>query len=183
MSNHSDYTKGYQYKQGPLKKRYNITRAFVQKHLPADSSILDLGPCNPLSKKLREDYALVSNSGFVDLDYDFATLETEVSAVTAFEILEHLVSPFPLLQSIKAPKLIASVPLQLWFAKAYWNEAEEWDRHYHEFEPRQFDMLLNKAGWEIKDSVKWKAYDKTLGIRPLLRRFTDRYYLVYCERK
>lgn len=155
---------------------------FVRKHLPRSSTILDLGPANPLSHLLAQDYLSVDNTGMIDLDLDFGRLETKVTAVTAFEILEHLVSPFPLLRDIQAPKLFASVPLNLWFAKAYWNENEEWDRHYHEFEPRQFDMLLNKAGWKIKDSVKWKAYDNSIGFRPLLRRFVDRYYLVYCER-
>ncbi|HLF63260.1 MAG TPA: hypothetical protein VI603_05895, partial [Saprospiraceae bacterium] len=56
-------------------------------------------------------------------------------------------------------------------------------RHYHEFEPRQFDMLLNKAGWNIVASEKWTSYDNKIGLRPLLRRFTNRYYIVYCTRQ
>ena len=58
-----------------------------------------------------------------------------------------------------------------------------WDRHFHEFEDWQFDWLLEKAGWKIKDSMKWKAVTKQIGIRPLLRRITPRYYMVYAERK
>ena len=42
------------------------------------------------------------------------------------------------------------VPLNLWFASAYRNKTDLWDRHYHEFEDWQFDWLLEKAGWHKK---------------------------------
>ena len=58
-----------------------------------------------------------------------------------------------------------------------------WDRHYHEFEDWQFDWLLEKAGWEIKKRHKWTNPVKKIGLRPLLRLFTPRYYIVYAERK
>ncbi|MBT8179158.1 MAG: methyltransferase, partial [Eudoraea sp.] len=62
-------------------------------------------------------------------------------------------------------------------------EQDPWDRHYHEFEAWQFDWLLDKAGWKIKDSSKWTNPAGKLGFRPLLRLFTPRYYIVYAERK
>ena len=108
---------------------------------------------------------------------------TEYDVLSAFEILEHLVSPFPLLHEAKATKLIASIPLKLWFSDAYWNDDNPYARHYHEFEPKQFDMLLDKAGWEIKQSEKWISPSNKIGIRPFLRKITPRYYIVYCERK
>ncbi len=43
-------------------------------------------------------------------------------------------------------------------------------------------MLLNKAGWEIIKSDKWISPSNKIGIRPLFRKFTPRYYIVYCER-
>ena len=103
--------------------------------------------------------------------------------VTAFEIFEHMVSPFPLLRAISAKKLVASVPLKLWFTNAYWNNNDPFDKHYHEFEPKQFDLLLNKAGWRIIKSEKWVSKTSQIGVRPLLRRFVPRYYIVYCERE
>ena len=102
--------------------------------------------------------------------------------VTAFEIFEHSVSPFNVLNDIRATKLVASVPLKLWFASAYRSKTDKWDRHYHEFEDWQFDWLLEKSGWRIVKSEKFTNPVKKIGIRPILRRITPRYYLVYAER-
>ena len=136
-----------------------------------------------MSSLLKEKGFEVTNTTIEnDLDLDYDIVKQNFDVVTAFEILEHLVSPFPLLKSITAPKLIISIPMPLWFAKTYWNEDDPYDRHYHEFEPKQLEMVLNKAGWKIVKSKKWKAYDSKIGIRPILRRFTYKYFIVYCER-
>ena len=45
--------------------------------------------------------------------------EYQVDAVSAFEIFEHLIAPFNILREIQAPKLITTIPLNLWFATAY----------------------------------------------------------------
>jgi len=165
--------------------RYGKTLTFLEGLITKQDYILDLGPTNPFSGILKsEGFKLENTPTGLDLDLDYSIVSQEkYNIVTAFEILEHLVSPFPLLQSIAAPKLIASVPLNLWFAKAYWNEKDPYDRHYHEFESRQFDMLLDKAGWKIIKSEKWKSKSSKIGLRPFLRGITDRYYIVYCERK
>ena len=65
---------------------------------------------------------------------------------------------------------------------AYRSKTDQWDRHYHEFEDWQLDWLLEKNGWEIIDSVKFTHPVKKFGLRPLLRYFTPRYYMVYAER-
>jgi len=106
----------------------------------------------------------------------------EVDAVTAFEICEHLVAPFNVLNAIKANKLIATVPLKLWFANAYKSDTDKWDRHFHEFEDWQFDWLLEKSGWNIKEAKKWTSPINKVGFRPILRKYTPRYYAVYAER-
>ena len=89
---------------------------------------------------------------------------------------------FDVLKDIQAKKLVASVPLKLWFASAYKSKIDEWDRHYHEFEDWQFDWLLEKAGWRIVKREKFTNPIKKIGIRPILRRITPRYYLVYAEK-
>jgi len=164
-------------------KRFIKTLAFLNKYTPPPQHILDLGVSNQLSDFLRSNNYSVTNSQGEDLDLNYDIVQhSDFTLITAFEIIEHLVSPFPLLRAIKAEKLIATVPLNLWFSKAYHHQDNIWDRHYHEFETWQFDWLLQKAGWDIIQSEKWIIPSKKLGIRSILRRFTPRVYAVYCQR-
>lgn len=165
-------------------KRFAYTMAFLEKHIPKDHAILDLGVSNPLSKIMIDAGYEVKNTDGEDLDVDLSSvLNFKGDTVTAFEIFEHLLAPLNILSEIKADKLVTSIPLRLWFSKAYKSKTDPWDRHYHEFEDWQFDWLLDKAGWEIKDRLKWTHPVKKIGFRPLLRLFTPRYYIVYAERK
>lgn len=165
------------------KKRYQQTIHFLEEVISRDQSILDLGVSNPFAELMTAEGYQVTNTKGEDLDLDTSAVQTDqFEVVTAFEIFEHLVSPFNVLNDIQAKKLVASVPLKLWFASAYRSKTDKWDRHYHEFEDWQFDWLLEKAGWIIKKRVKFTNPIKKLGIRPIIRRFTPRYYLVYAER-
>ena len=92
-------------------------------------------------------------------------------------------NPFGVLQLLPAKKLLVTVPLRLWFAPAYRNQEDPRDCHYHEFEDWQLDMLLEKAGWQIKYREKWTHPTQKLGFRPLLRYFVPRYYAVYAEKR
>ncbi len=171
------------YKKLPV-KRYQKTLDFLNKHCPTGSNILDLGVENPFSLIMKENGYKVKNTQGENLDTEYSKyLDTNAEFITSFEIFEHMFAPFNILRELKTDKLIASVPLKLWFTDAYWNKNDDWDKHYHEFEKKQFDFLLEKTGWKIKDSLSWTSGDwKKIGIRPLLRHFTDRYYIVYCER-
>ena len=164
-------------------RRYNLTLEFLKKVLPAPATILDLGTRNAFTEIMEENGYTVYNTNGEDLD-DFpeAANGQKVDAVTAFEIFEHLVSPYTVLKAVNAEKLIATIPLNLWFAKAYRSNTDMWDRHYHEFEDWQFDWLLEKSGWKIKGKEKWTSPIKKIGFRPILRTFTPRYYAVYAER-
>ena len=164
-------------------KRFKRTAQFLEKYIPKDSRILDLGINNPFSKIMNDMGYDVQNTKGEDLDLDTsAIVNSNADVVTAFEIFEHLLSPFTVLQSIKANKLVASVPLRLWFSPAYRSKTDPWDRHYHEFEEWQFDWLLEKTGWKILATEKWTNPTKKIGLRPILRHFTPRYYIVYAER-
>lgn len=165
------------------KKRYKITKKFLEKYVSKNDRILDLGVTNPFSEILKSEGFQVTNTLGEDLDVDTTAVKNNhYDVVTAFEIFEHLVSPFNVVNDIQAKKLIASVPLKLWFASAYKSKTDAWDRHYHEFEDWQFDWLLEKAGWRIKERVKFTNPVKKIGFRPILRRFTPRYYLIYAEK-
>ena len=165
-------------------RRYNLTLNFVKKYISKNEEIFDLGVKNPLSDLLKSNGYNVTNTNGEDLDFDCSSIQnSKADVVTAFEIFEHLVSPFVVLKEIKANKLIASVPLKLWFSKAYKSKTDMRDRHFHEFEDWQFDWLLEKAGWTIISREKWTNPTKKIGIRPLLRYFTKRFYIVYAERK
>lgn len=164
-------------------KRFLITLDFLQKHLSTNEVILDLGVSNPLSHLMKEKGFEVINTNGEDLDDDCSVLnKASYQAVTAFEIVEHLLNPYTILKNVQADKVFISVPLRLWFAKAYQSKTDPWDRHYHEFETWQLDWLLQKAGFEIVDSIKFTHPVKKFGIRPLLRWFTPRYYLVYAKK-
>lgn len=165
------------------KKRFKITLDFLEKHIPKSASILDLGVENPFSEIMIKAGYKVTNTSGIDLDDDVSEITNfNGDVVTAFEIFEHLVSPYTSLKAIPCDHAVISVPLKLWFAGAYRNKNDIRDQHYHEFESWQLDYVLEKAGWKVIDSVKFTNPVKKLGIRPLLRNFTDRYYLVYCER-
>lgn len=164
-------------------KRYKHTLEFLKNHISESSSILDLGVENPFTKVMKEEGYKVTNTKGEDLDLDTSLItNSDADVLTAFEIFEHLLSPFTVLKDIKANKLVASVPLKLWFASAYRSKTDMRDRHYHEFEDWQFDWLLEKSGWQIKARKKWTNPTKKIGLRPILRWFTPRYYIVFAER-
>ena len=171
------------YEQTFPHKRYKLTYQFLEKHISKSETLLDLGVENPFTKILKTNGFTVNNTKGEDLDIDTSTIKSsDATVVTAFEIFEHLLSPFTVLQDIKADKLVISIPLRLWFSSAYRSKTDKWDRHYHEFEDWQLDWLLEKTGWKIIDRQKWTNPTKKIGIRPILRWFTPRYYIVYAER-
>ncbi|NDI98450.1 class I SAM-dependent methyltransferase [Flavobacterium sp. LaA7.5] len=164
-------------------KRYKLTLEFLQKHIHPSEKILDLGIANPFSKIMANKGYSVNNTDGEDLDFNQSALKkSNYDVLTAFEIFEHLLNPFTVLQNVECNKLIISVPLRLWFSPAYKSKTDMWDRHYHEFEDWQLDWLLEKTGWVIKDRKKWTNPSKKLGIRPFLRKITPRYYIIYAER-
>lgn len=164
--------------------RYNNTIAFLLKVLPPPAIILDLGVRNPFSEIMEQHGYVVYNTNGEDLDFVPEIVNNyKIDAVTSFEIFEHLLTPFSVLNQIKAKHLITTVPLNLWFAKAYKSKTDMRDRHFHEFEDWQFDWLLEKTGWKIMEREKWTSPTNQIGIRPILRKFTPRYYAIYATKE
>lgn len=164
-------------------KRFAHTLAFLQKHISTQEIIMDLGVPNPFSKIMVENGYTVLNTTGEDLDTNQQALDIQKYTVfTAFEIFEHLLNPYTVLEHVQCDKLVLSIPLRLWFSPAYRSKTDPWDRHYHEFEDWQLDWLLEKTGWKIIDRQKFTHPVKKFGFRPLLRYFTPRYYIVYAEK-
>ena len=164
-------------------KRFDITLEFLKKHISKSETILDLGVSNPFSEIMLNNGFPVTNTSGEDLDQNQESLKnSNADVVTAFEIFEHLLNTYTILEAIKADKLLISIPMRLWFSPAYRSKTDMWDRHYHEFEDWQLDWLLEKTGWKIIDRKRWTNPVKKFGIRPLLRLFTNRYYIVYAEK-
>ena len=87
------------YEKSYPSKRFRKTLNFLKKHIPTNLSILDLGVNNPLSDLMRKEGYLVSNTNGEDLDEDRSVILNSVAEVTtAFEILEHLLSPYEVLK-------------------------------------------------------------------------------------
>lgn len=165
-------------------KRFKKTLEFLKESVAPPARVLDLGVNNPFAEIMRKNNYDVSNTSGEDLDNNTEAVKRfDFDVVTAFEIFEHLLAPYNVLKEIQAPKLVATVPLKLWFSGAYRSQTDMRDRHYHEFEDWQFDWLLEKAGWEIIRRKKWTNPVNKFGVRPLLRKFTPRYYAVYAEKK
>jgi len=165
-----------------LSLRYDRTLTFLKRSISPPAKILDLGTPNRLAEMMVErGYGVVNTT--VDLDEEPEVVHSvQAEVVTAFEILEHLVAPMNVLRQISAPRLIATIPQRLWFARAYRNPSDPWDRHFHEFEPWQFDWLLEKSGWKIVRSEQWTSPSGQIGFRPILRRIIPRYYAVEAVR-
>lgn len=164
--------------------RYRKTMEFLKRHIPPGVRVLDMGTRNPFSELMEREGYLVTNTGGEDLDNDFTAVDNfGGDCYSSFELFEHLLAPYNILKHIEKGRLVASVPLKVWFSPAFWNRNNEWDRHYHEFEPRQFDWLLEKSGWRIIASETWTSPDRFRpGIRPLLRYIWPSYYFVYAEK-
>ena len=165
-------------------KRFNITLDFLQKHISTSETIFDLGVPNPFSKIMVENNYKVINTKGEDLDNNQNALREEnYDVFTGFEIFEHLLNPYTILENVKCDKVLISIPLRLWFSSAYRSKTDKWDRHYHEFEDWQLDWLLEKTGFKIIDSVKFTHPVKKIGFRPFFFFFSPRYYLVYAVRE
>ena len=164
--------------------RYRRTLRFLKETSTPPMRILDLGVDNEFSQMMRDEGFDVDNTGGEDLDFDTSSIsEKSYDLVTGFEILEHLINPMGVLQSINADKIMMSIPMRLWFARAYRSSVDPWDRHYHEFEDWQFDWLVKKAGWKITRRAKWTSHPSNpFGFRPILRYFTPRYYIIEAVR-
>ncbi|HDP76377.1 MAG TPA: methyltransferase, partial [Bacteroidales bacterium] len=86
--------------------RFKKTISFFKKVEPNCKHILDLGVQNELSNKFALLGYNVQNTQGEDLDLEPELLKNykDAEVITAFEILEHLVSPYVLLKNLPADR-------------------------------------------------------------------------------
>jgi hypothetical protein len=138
----------------------------LKKHIPTSEILFDLE--FQIQKIMEENGYVVKNTNGEDLDNNQTALQTESYTVfTAFEIFEHLLNPYTILENVKCDKLLISIPLRLWFSPAYRSKTDMWDRHYHEFEDWQLDWLLEKPDGKLPLGKNLHPVKK-IGFRPLL---------------
>lgn len=160
--------------------RYIITMDYVRRFIPKGSIITDLGGENEFADDMRDAGYLVATTSDTDLDQIYAITHSEY--VTSFEVFEHLLNPYMLLQTLTpGTKLLCSVPLNVWFSREHWLDDDR-RQHYHEFTERQFHKLLHKTGFTIQMSKKHRIV-KSVGIRQFLRMFWHSYLFVYAEKE
>ena len=88
-------------------KRFNITLDFLKKHIKTSETIFDLGVPNPFSKIMVDNGYSVINTKGEDIDNDQSALQEEnYDVFTGFEIFEHLLNPYTVLQNVKADKIL-----------------------------------------------------------------------------
>jgi hypothetical protein len=169
------------YAQG-ARRRFAATLAFVR-DLPAP--VLDLGPPNALARAVEARFAAgIEHTGAHDLDREplRGFRPGPWGAITAFEILEHVLNPLFVLdgcRDVLRPDgvLYVTVPRR---------HPHEWlfgksPEHFHEFAPDELRWVIDKAGFAIARLEIANTSEMAFGVRPLLRRTFHNLMLAECR--
>jgi len=168
------------------RNKYRIERTAEKiRGVDPQSRILDLGFATDTKRYLQE-LLPKHNLETIEFDYHEMTDKWQKKAfdfVTSFEVFEHLVNPWYVLQNLPADKLIATVPIFHFWTKDLWHEDDKHRRHYHEFRERDLKMLLEESGWRLTHLERW-GYEKPIGYGPrqLLSLILPRWYYFEAER-
>jgi len=153
----------------------------------ASAPALDLGGESPLLERIRRELNLEVDS--TDFDLDSCHLTGPFKTIFLFEVIEHLGSPLRILQEIHQALaddgiLYLSMPLVVSrFRPTGWLRDEH---HIFEMDRRQFDFLIEKAGFEVEreEIARMQALRRYFtGFRIFIRLFTDRNILVKLRKR
>lgn len=173
-------------RQPSLLRRYEKTMGFLTQSVSVeklrDSSILDCGEPNPLTKWLEKNFQIVVENTPPDLDFDYcfktASGRKQYDYVFAFEILEHLMNPLIFLEFIASSvKPTGRVFLSTPFIRPrfLWSKY-----HITEYFPDKIEEMAEKAGLSVKRYQRANVYplgSGLMGIRPLFRLWYERIML------
>ena len=89
-------------------------------------------------------------------------------------------------ETVKSQYRLVKETKELIIVYVNYTKFKRWYEAYSLYDYMHFDAdkdwLLEKTGWKIMDRKKWTNPVKKFGLRPLLRKFTNRYYIVYAEK-
>lgn len=164
------------------RRRFAVTMGFVES-LP--QPVLDLGPPNALARVMEERFGVtIDHTGTHDLDREAlpSFQPGPYAAITAFEILEHLLNPLFVLDGCRDVirddgVLYLTVPQR---------NPHEWlfgksPEHFHEFAADELRWVVEKAGFRIERFEPANTSEMGLGVRPLLRRAFRNLLLLRCR--
>ena len=165
--------------------RIAATLEFLEHDMPAiRGRILDIGGDSPMSRAIQERYPVELVHTPADLDLDLGSLDGEWDQIFSFEVIEHLGSPLRHLLEMKAHlkpggSIWLSTPLVV--SKLRPTHAFRSKHHVFEMDWVQLSFLIEKAGLRVvrqhrcRYLPKWKYL---IGLRPMVRFFTDRCILL-----
>ena len=164
------------------RRRFATTLGFIDA-LP--QPVLDLGPQNALAQLMAQRYGVkVEHTGTHDLDREsLCTFQPgPYAAITAFEILEHVLNPLFVLDGCR-DVLRGDGVLYLTVPRRH---PHEWlfgksPEHFHEFAPDELRWVVEKAGFHIERFEMANTTEMAFGVRPLLRRAFRNLLLLRCR--
>lgn len=83
-------------------------------------------------------------------DLDRFSIKNHYDHAVAFEVIEHLADPRPMLKGIDAPNLICSVPNELVISF----DPVRHKYHHRHYTARDFASMLGQCGWKI---AEWRG--------------------------
>jgi SAM-dependent methyltransferase len=160
--------------------RYDATLAFLRERLPGVEALrtaLDIGERSPFTQELEAllGISIESTSG----DLDFVELEGSYDVILSFEVIEHLFNPLWHLRQLK--KCLAPSG-RIWLSTPKSKPHFLWSpHHFHEMHERELRALFRQAGLSVASMREMRVHPLSFyfsGLRPLLRLFFERVFLV-----
>jgi len=153
-----------------INKRFNRISKFIKS---INGNVLDIGNRNDFGTYLAKTKNLTYyHTGTQDLNYKLELDMKCFDNIFCFDVLEHLVNPLLFIENLKQycnanTKIIVSVPRK----KFKWMWAKI---HWHEFDDKRFNLLINIAGYNIikgESFIARSSWKQFIGfwIRPYLR--------------
>uniref|UniRef100_A0A6H2A448 Putative methyltransferase n=1 Tax=viral metagenome TaxID=1070528 RepID=A0A6H2A448_9ZZZZ len=145
---------------------------------PLRGDILEIGERNPFTKFLENSFRSPIDNSSGDLNYELITPKDKYHCIICSHVIEHIPNVLTFLNNMvnkldKHGTICITYPVRL----------KKTTHHYHEIPIEDMLLLLNEVGLRIvKQEIQRANFGKKIGIRPLLRFWTDKNYLLMCKK-